>query len=95
VEALRVLSPLGALYISAPSNGVYHAHPTDCWRFYPDSGIALVRWAGRAGYSLDLIESFIAPRSQDGWEDMVMVFGKGRSWPTSIHGQLPGHRDLR
>ena len=31
------------------SNGDYHSWPVDCWRFYPDSGIALINWEiGRA-----------------------------------------------
>jgi SAM-dependent methyltransferase len=40
-ESLRILKPTGLLYINVPSNGDYHIYPVDCWRFYPDSGIAL------------------------------------------------------
>ena len=40
-ECIRVLKPGGFLYVNAPSNGVYHRYPADCWRFYPDAGLAL------------------------------------------------------
>lgn len=44
-EILRVLRPGGLFYLNAPSNGAFHRYPVDCWRFYPDAGDALVRWA--------------------------------------------------
>jgi SAM-dependent methyltransferase len=40
-EGLRILKPTGLMYINAPSNGPFHRFPVDCWRFYPDSGVAL------------------------------------------------------
>ena len=55
IEILRVLKPHGLFYLNAPSNGVYHRHPVDCWRFYPDSGKALVTWARRSGISAVLL----------------------------------------
>jgi SAM-dependent methyltransferase len=42
LEILRVLRPEGLFYLNAPSNGPFHRYPVDCWRFYPDSGNALV-----------------------------------------------------
>ena len=61
-EALRVLKPTGLLYINVPSDGKYHRYPVDCWRFYPDSGIALQNWGNRSGFECALLESFIGKR---------------------------------
>lgn len=78
-EALRVLKPTGLLYINAPSNGLYHRYPVDCWRFYPDSGVALQNWGNRSGYECALLESFIGLRQNDVWNDFVGVFVKNKS----------------
>ena len=48
----------------------------DCWRFYPDAGAALVRWAVRSGYRPALLESFTAYQKLDVWSDFVAVFVK-------------------
>ena len=77
-EAMRVLKPTGLLYINAPSNGAYHRYPVDCWRFYPDSGIALQNWGNRNGYECALLESFIGVRKRDKWHDFVAVFVKDK-----------------
>ncbi|HEX3953009.1 MAG TPA: class I SAM-dependent methyltransferase [Stellaceae bacterium] len=85
LEALRVFSPNGFLYINAPSNGMYHSYPTDNWRFYPDAGLALLQWAERSKCPAHLVESFIAGRSGGDdtddlakmWNDFVMIFVKG------------------
>ena len=37
LEILRVLKPTGLFFLNVPSNGHYHRHPGDSWRFYPDS----------------------------------------------------------
>lgn len=77
LEGLRVLAPGGFFYVSAPANGFYHAHPLDCWRFYPDSGLALQHWASRCDVAVDLMESFTLERSDgDFWNDCVMIFRK-------------------
>lgn len=77
-EAARVLAPGGYLYLNAPSNGHVHQHPLDCWRFYPDAGVALARWAnrGRAEPLIVLMESFVFDRTGCEWNDAVMVFAK-------------------
>lgn len=75
-ETLRILKPAGLLYINSPSNGAFHRYPADCWRFYPDSGIALQNWGKRSGYSVALLESFIGNRKADIWNDFVAVFIK-------------------
>jgi SAM-dependent methyltransferase len=76
LEALRILKPRGLLYINAPANGPYHQYPVDCWRFYPDSGIALQNWARRSGYNTVLLESFTGVKKKDVWNDFVAVFLK-------------------
>lgn len=85
LELGRVLRDGGFLYINAPSNGKVHRYPEDHWRFYPDSGLALQRWAKSQLLEMVLIESFTAPRINDMWNDFVAVFRKGED------GALPAH----
>ena len=58
LELVRILRPGGLLYINAPSNGPFHRCSLDCWRFYPDAGVALARWATRHHMSIELAEIF-------------------------------------
>ena len=76
LEIMRILKPAGLLYLNVPSNGDFHRYPVDCWRFYPDSGIALQNWARRNGYSAALLESFTGEQKVDVWNDFVAVFVK-------------------
>ncbi|MFO1219797.1 MAG: class I SAM-dependent methyltransferase [Burkholderiaceae bacterium] len=73
LEMMRVLKPHGLLYLNAPSNGPVHRYPVDCWRFYPDSGLALQRWANRNGFDALLLESYISDQSDGYWNDFVCV----------------------
>jgi SAM-dependent methyltransferase len=75
-EILRVLKPDGLFYLNAPSNGEFHRYPVDCWRFYPDSGQALVNWGRRSGYNPLLLESYTSAQRLDIWNDSVAVFLK-------------------
>ena len=75
-DCMRILKPNGLFYINAPSNGMFHRFPVDCWRFYPDSGVALQNWGRRSGYSCALLESFIGQQNNHGWNDFVAVFVK-------------------
>jgi SAM-dependent methyltransferase len=70
----RKAKPGGHIYISAPSNGIVHRCPQDYWRFYPDSGLALKEWVARQGLDVTLIESFIAEREADMWNDFCGIF---------------------
>lgn len=79
-EALRILKPSGVLYINAPSNGTFHRYPVDCWRFFPDSGVALQNWGRRSGYNCALLESFVGHTQNDVWNDFVAVFVKDESY---------------
>lgn len=76
LEMCRVRAPDGYIYLSAPANGPYHGHPGDCWRFYADSGKALVEWAKRNKHDISLLESFHIPPRHDIWIDYVAIFGK-------------------
>lgn len=71
--------PGGHIYISAPSNGTVHRYPQDYWRFYPDSGLALEEWARDEGFEVSLVESFIAEREAEVWNDFCAVFRRGPS----------------
>lgn len=45
-ELARVLRPGGHLITIAPASYVYHAHPVDCWRVWPEGMRALYVSAG-------------------------------------------------
>lgn len=80
-EILRVLKPNGLFYLNAPSNGPYHLHPVDCYRFYPDSGNALIKWANHSGYQNSiLLESFIGKKNKDVWNDYIAIFLKDKKF---------------
>jgi SAM-dependent methyltransferase len=75
-EIMRVLKPEGLFFLNAPSNGEFHRYPVDCWRFFPDSGVALQNWARRSGYNTLLLESFTGRTKTDMWNDFICVFLK-------------------
>jgi SAM-dependent methyltransferase len=77
LEMCRAAKDGGYIYINAPSNGVVHRYPQDHWRFYPDCGKALAHWASTQRQPVMLVESFIANREKDIWNDFVAVFRKG------------------
>jgi SAM-dependent methyltransferase len=74
LEVMRILRPRGLFYLNAPSNGIFHQMPVDCWRFYPDSGVALVSWGRRNGVNAVLLEWYNSGQGSDGWNDFVAVF---------------------
>lgn len=79
LEILRVLKPAGLFYLNVPSNGPYHRYPVDCWRFYPDSGAALVRWGRMQGLNPAVLESYVCNQRIESWNDFVCVFLKDES----------------
>jgi ubiquinone/menaquinone biosynthesis C-methylase UbiE len=94
-EIFRVLKPNGVFYINAPSNGAFHRHPMDCWRFYPDASMALLKWAAHCGHERPcLLESFMKDPDGDIWRDYVAVFLKDSLYtdlyPTRILDQVQG-----
>jgi SAM-dependent methyltransferase len=76
LEIMRILKPDGLFYLNVPSNGDFHRYPVDCWRFYPDSGRALVTWARRNGMKPVLLESYTNVQADAQWNDCVAVFVK-------------------
>ncbi len=80
LEMLRILKPTGVFYLNVPSNGSFHRYPVDCWRFYPDSGLALQKWARHSNYQSVLLESFIGDQRNDGWNDFIAVFLKDEQY---------------
>ena len=75
LEVMRVLKPSGLFYLNAPSSGNFHQFPVDCWRFYPDSGKALIKWGRRNGLNSELLESYIQLGGGQ-WQDFVGIFIK-------------------
>ena len=68
--------------MNAPSNGNIHRYPVDCWRFYPDSGQALITWAQRNGINAVQLESYTSSQTDgsDGfWNDFVGIFLKDKN----------------
>jgi len=83
LEILRILKPNGLFYLNVPSNGTFHRYPVDCWRFYPDSGNALVSWGKRNGFNPALLESYTSCQVEHSWNDYVAVFVKDASFASS------------
>lgn len=75
-DIVRILKPGGLFYLNVPSNGNFHRYPVDCWRFYPDSGVALQNWARRSGFDVMLVESFVGKQNRAIWNDYISVFLK-------------------
>ncbi len=78
IEILRIIKPTGLFYLNAPSNGEFHRWPVDCWRFYPDSGLALQKWANLNSIDSVLLESYTSKQLNDQWNDFVGVFAKSK-----------------
>jgi SAM-dependent methyltransferase len=83
LEMCRVLKEGGYMCINAPSNGPYHAHPGDNWRFYIDSWKALEKWGKKQGYDIELVEHYIDETTPMGqhetrriWNDSVAIYRK-------------------
>jgi SAM-dependent methyltransferase len=90
----RICKAGGYIYINVPSNGFVHSYPLDCWRFYPDAGIALEAFSERSRYPVTLIESFVANRRSDFWNDFVAIFrrgGAGRRQPERLYSHFSCH----
>ncbi|MBK7003986.1 MAG: class I SAM-dependent methyltransferase [Burkholderiales bacterium] len=86
LEVMRVLKPHGLFYLNVPSNGSFHRYPVDCWRFYPDSGNALIAWARRNKINASLLESFVCDQLDNlaGWNDFVAVFLKNDAYASDF-----------
>ncbi len=67
-EMIRVSRDGALIYLNVPSEGPYHPHPVDCWRFQKDAFKAL----SSAFPQVELLESYITPEEQ--WRDNVGIF---------------------
>ena len=79
MEILRILKPSGLLFMTVPANASVHRYPVDCWRFYPDSGMALRNWARRSGVNTALLESFTGRQMEGLMNDFTAVYVKDQA----------------
>ena len=81
LQILRILKPNGLFYLNTPSNGIFHRWEKDCWRFYPDSGTALISWGQYNKFNNSLLESFTTNKFlEGGWNDFNGVFLKEKNY---------------
>ncbi len=87
LELIRILKPDGLLYTNSPSNGHYHRGSfdqdllIDAYRFYPDSGMALQKWANRSNFeNLIMLESYTFKRRDSNWNDYIAIFLKDKNY---------------
>lgn len=88
LEIQRVLKDSGLFYMNVPSNGDFHRYPVDCWRFYPDSGVALANWARRNGYKTTLLEAYTGRQGDDIWNDQVCIYVKDEAQASLYPGRI-------
>jgi SAM-dependent methyltransferase len=87
LEMARTTKPDGILLLIMPSQGTFHRYPLDAFRFYPDAGIALEKWAQSHGLPIRLVESFTTRPEGDVWADYVAVFSP---FPSQYKDKLLG-----
>jgi SAM-dependent methyltransferase len=90
-EIARIVKIGGYIYCNAPSNGIYHGYPGDCWRFFSDAGQALALWAGSTTYNtisypVKIEETFhVLPLTDPcRWIDFVCVWKRVTDPETNI-----------
>ena len=89
LEILRILKPEGRFDLNVPSNGDFHRWPQDCWRFYPDSGNALINWAKRNNLKPILLESFISDQYLEcAWNDYVSITLKDEAYLNTYNDRI-------
>ena len=90
LEILRILKPKGLFYLNSPTNGNFHRHPTDNWRFYPDSGLALKNWGLKNNYQPEVLESYVSDQgnSKGTWNDYVCVIVKNKKYRANFSARI-------
>ena len=89
LEILKLLKPKGIFYLNVPSNGNFHRWSTDCWRFYPDSGNALVKWGKYNKFKPICLESFTTKQILEcGWNDYVSVILKDETFSNNFDNKI-------
>lgn len=76
LELVRLLKPGGYIFLIAPSRGPEHRYPVDCWRFYPDSYMALAKYAGLDPLEIKTDWSPHEDPDSAVWGDTLGVFRK-------------------
>ncbi len=77
LEIARVLKNGGICCIIAPSAGVEHRYPVDCWRFYPDGFKTLAKYANLE--AVEIYTEFEPGKYSDAselWKDSVLIARK-------------------
>lgn len=100
LEILRILKPDGLFFLNVPSNGIYHRQPTDNWRFYPDSIIALEKWGKQNDFNPKVLEHFtLDHKGREIWCDYVSVTIKNykyvKKFPNRIIDTITSFRNGR
>ena len=54
VDVVRLLNPGGLLWLAVPNTEVFHEHPIDCWRVWPDGLRAILAEGGLTEISCDV-----------------------------------------
>jgi SAM-dependent methyltransferase len=88
LDIMRVLKSKGLFYLNVPSNGSFHRYPVDCWRFYPDSGRALDRWARYNKLDSVLLESYVSEQTDSEWNDFVSVYLKDEKYVSDFPSRI-------
>jgi len=78
-EMTRITKLGGFIYVNAPTNGPYHCHPGDNWRFYSDAGQALSYWSSfqfsnEPIFPAKVVETFHILPKRDQWCDFICVW---------------------
>jgi SAM-dependent methyltransferase len=88
LEIMRVLKSDGLFYLNAPSNGDYHSYPVDCWRFYPDSALALSDWGKYNKFNCEVLERYTSDKESDIWSDYVGIFIKDQQYINKYQNRI-------
>jgi predicted SAM-dependent methyltransferase len=84
VEMVRITKPDGLIYINVPSEGDYHAHPVDCWRFRQDAAYALSNYVNQFhGFNTSVLLAYLD--IQGPWHDMVAIYCKEKEFDIKYH----------
>ncbi len=100
LEILRILKKGGIFFLNVPSNGNFHRHNNDNWRFYPDSSLALEKWGLKNGFNNSCLEHFTLDHSgRSTWNDYIAIIIKEKNekdkYPNRIIDKFKNFRNGR